>query len=316
MNAKSIWNIREIGILIATIVLGAFFTALNPLFFSLANIFTLLRMTAMLGLVAIPMALLLISGEFDLSVGSIYALAPSVVCVLVNGFGINIWLATVIALVVAAACGLINAFLVTKLHIVSFIATLGTMYIFRSVVLQMTNGMPQAITSDPIYYLLGGDVQNFSTTVVWLALFTTVFWIILENTKHGNWSMAAGSNVQAATIMGINVNRVKAINFILSAVFAGFTGILGLSWMSSVSPSQGGGLEFSSIAAAVIGGVSLKGGTGSIVGTLIGSLLLSMIQNGLILIGAGFYVYQGFVGAIVIIATILNLRIIRGRAYA
>lgn len=315
-NAKLLWSIREIGILIATIGVGAFFTVLNPLFLSITNILTLLRMGAMLGLVAMPMALLLISGEFDISIGSTYALAPTIVCLLLNSFGVNIWLATVIALVAAATCGLINSFFVTKLGILSFVATLGTMYIYRSVVLQISNGMPQAIPANPIFYLLGGEVKNFSTSVLWLILFTAVFWITLERTKHGNWSMGTGSNVQAAAVMGINTNRVKTINFMLVAVFAGFTGILGLSWMSAVSPAQGVGLEFSSIAAAVIGGVSLRGGTGSIAGTLIGSMLLGMIQNGLILVGAGFYVYQGFIGAIVIIATILNLRIIRRREHA
>jgi simple sugar transport system permease protein len=125
--------------------------------------------------------------------------------------------------------------------------------------------------------------------------------------------MATGSNRSAATVMGVKTGRVKVINFIMTSTFAGLVGILDLSRISAVTPTQGSLLTFEAIAAAVIGGTSLMGGSGSIIGTLIGSILLGMVYNGLILVGMGWYWFEGFVGAIIVVACIVNLRLMRLR---
>jgi simple sugar transport system permease protein len=267
-----------------------------------------------IGLVAMPMALLLVSGEFDLSVGSAYALVPCTVQALVKLYGFDIWVAAVAGICLAILLGLINGLFVVKVGVQSFIVTMATWFFYGSLALIVAGGLPEAIPTTSFYYI-GGYVgkYSFSMEAVWLFGFAVIFFIILEMTKHGNWSMATGSNKGAAAMMGVRTGRVKVINFVLTSTFAGLVGILDLARMSAVTPTQGSLLTFEAIAAAVIGGTSLMGGSGSILGALIGSILLGMVYNGLILIGMGWYWFQGFVGAIILVACIANLRITRLR---
>jgi ribose/xylose/arabinose/galactoside ABC-type transport system permease subunit len=273
-------------------------------------------MSSDVGLVAIPMALLLISGEFDLSVGSVYALVPIIANVMYKTVLPNIWITSIISLLMACMFGLANGLLTVKVGIPSFIVTMGTWFFFGSLALIVSGGLPQGIPTTS-FYNLGGYVTisglPFAVEMIWLAGTAVLFYLILEKTRHGNWSMGTGSNKMAAIMMGVKTNRVKIINFMLTSLFAGLLGILDLSRMSATTPTQGTALTFEAIAAAVIGGVSLSGGAGSIIGTLIGSILLGSIYNGLILIGAGYYWFQGFVGAIVVIAAVINLRVAKAR---
>jgi ribose/xylose/arabinose/galactoside ABC-type transport system permease subunit len=271
-----------------------------------------------IGIVAMPMALLLTSGEFDLSVGSVYALVPCTTEALFRLYGVNVWVGSVLGILLAILLGLVNGFFVVKVGVQSFIVTMATWFFYGSLALIVAGGLPESIPTGLFYYL-GGYVgrYNFSIEAIWLFAFAVVFYVILEMTKHGNWSMATGSNRGAATVMGVNTGRVKMINFVLTSTFAGLIGILDLARMSAVTPTGGSLLTFETIAAAVIGGTSLSGGSGSIAGTLIGSILLGMVFNGLILIGMGWYWFEGFVGAVILVACILNLRITRLRgAYA
>jgi len=269
-----------------------------------------------IGLVAMPMALLLVSGEFDLSVGSVYALVPCLTAALNRVYGFNIWVAALIGILVAILCGLVNGLLTAKVGIQSFIATMGTWFFYGSLALIVAAGLPESIPTTSFYFI-GGYVEGLAMESIWLFAFAVIFYLVLEMTKHGNWSMATGSNREAAAMMGVKTGTVKIINFMITSGLAGLVGILDLSRMSAVTPTQGSLLTFEAIAAAVIGGTSLKGGSGYIFGTLIGAILLGMIYNGLILIGMGWYWFQGFVGAIVVIACIANLRIERFRgAYA
>jgi simple sugar transport system permease protein len=269
-----------------------------------------------IGIVAMPMALLLTSGEFDLSVGSVYALVPCTTEALFRLYGVNIWVGAILGILLAILLGLVNGFFVVKVGVQSFIVTMATWFFYGSLALIVAGGLPESIPTGLFYYI-GGYVGDFSIEAIWLFGFAIVFYVILEMTKHGNWSMATGSSRGAATVMGVKTGRVKVINFVLTSTFAGLLGILDLARMSAVTPTGGSLLTFETIAAAVIGGTSLSGGSGSISGTLIGSILLGMVFNGLILIGMGWYWFQGFVGAVILVACILNLRITRLRgAYA
>jgi simple sugar transport system permease protein len=267
-----------------------------------------------IGLVAMPMALLLISGEFDLSVGSVYALVPCTAQALYRLYGFNIWVAALISILLAMLLGLVNGLFVVKVGVQSFIVTMATWFFYGSLALIVAGGLPESIPTT-WFYFIGGYVgpYDFAMEAVWLFAFAIIFYVILEMTKHGNWSMATGSNKGAAGMMGVKTGRVKVINFVLTSTFAGLVGILDLARMSAVTPTQGSLLTFETIAAAVIGGTSLMGGSGSILGTLIGAILLGMVYNGLILIGMGWYWFQGFVGAIILIACIANVRITRMR---
>jgi simple sugar transport system permease protein len=227
-------------------------------------------------------------------------------------YGLNIWVGAVVGILLAMLLGLANGLLVVKVGVQSFIVTMGTWFFYGSLALIVAGGLPESIPTTS-FYLLGGYVGNLSVEGIWLFAIAIVFYLVLEMTKHGNWSLATGSNKGAATVMGVKTGRVKVINFIITAAFAGLVGILDLSRISSVTPTQGSLLTFEAIAAAVIGGTSLTGGSGSIIGTLIGAILLGMVYNGLILIGMGWYWFEGFVGAIIVVACILNVRLTRLR---
>jgi len=273
-----------------------------------------------IGIVAMPMSLLLTSGEFDLSVGSVYALVPCTTEALFRLYGVNVWVGALLGIGLAILLGLVNGFFVVKVGVQSFIVTMATWFFYGSLALIVAGGLPESIPTGLFYYLGGyvGNLKlNFSTESIWLFALAVVFYVILEMTKHGNWSMATGSSRGAAAVMGVKTGRVKVINFVLTSTFAGLIGILDLARMSAVTPTGGSLLTFETIAAAVIGGTSLSGGSGSITGTLIGSIMLGMVFNGLILIGMGWYWFEGFVGAVILVACILNLRITRLRgAYA
>jgi simple sugar transport system permease protein len=228
-----------------------------------------------------------------------------------NGF--NQFIAFIISLGIACIIGLCNGLITLKARIPSFITTLGMMMFIRGILLAVTGGFPIPCKEQTILLdiLAGRLVEDFRTSGIWFLLLTLLFAFMLNSTKYGNWVFATGGNKYVAKALGVDIEKVKLINFMLCSLLAGLAGSISLGRFRMVEPLSGSGMELETIAAAVIGGCSLTGGYGSIIGASIGALLVGMIRVGLVLAGAPAYWYQGFIGIILVIAAIINMQVVR-----
>lgn len=310
-------TIPEVVALVSFLIIFLFFsiatdTFLTPIAF--ANILTFGSIT---GIVVIGVAMLMISGEFDLSVGATFAVSSYVFALSLIA-GVAPILAAILALLVSALLGLLNGLIVTRSGIPSFIATLGTMLAYRGIVRAIGSGDFATYTGETLAFFnfLNGPITplnqlfvpapNFRFSLVWFLLVAFVFSFILMRTRYGNWTFAAGGSPEAAIAQGVDVNRVKVTNFIITGFLAGLAGILQFAHRSSVDPLRGEGMELIAVAACVIGGTRLKGGVGTIFGAMVGILLLQMLEQGLVLMRIPIQIFQAVAGLIIIIAVISN----------
>ena len=309
LNFSQVRRWPEFGVILAFLILFIIFSTFSSKFFTLRNITGILTIVSELGIMAIGVAFLMIAGEFDLSVSSVYALSGFLFVTLANKF--NSPLAFIITLAVAAFIGFCNGTITLKAHIPSFVATLGTQLIVRGTLLAITGGESVSYKSDIIMpTLLTRFIgSGFRPSHIWFVLLTLLFSLILTNTRYGNWVFATGGNKEVARAMGVNVNKVKVINFMLSSLMASLSGCIVISRFNIANASFGTGMELEAIASAVIGGTFLTGGYGTIIGVFFGALLMGMMRTGLIMIGAPAYWYQAFVGAILILAATINLKL-------
>lgn len=312
---KKSFKMRELGVLIAVIALAVVFSIANSMFLSPSNLLITVRMASELGIMSVGVTLLMIAGEFDLSIGSIYALSPMVTAILYSNFNVPIIFAVMVALMLALVLGFINGFVTTKAGIPSFITTLGTMLIYRAVVLVMVGGMPTKIRSQAIISnVIGGTIgEFFPVAIIWFLFFIGISYYILEHTAFGNKIRATGGNKEAAIAAGIKTTRVKIITFMFVSFLAAFAGHVQCFRLGSVAPLNGRGFELQAIAASVIGGTSLLGGCGTIIGTALGALITGMIRNGIVLLGVSVYWQDGFLGIVLIVAVIINVFIFKRR---
>ena len=297
----------EFGPLVLLIVEIVVFETINPDFLSVLNISNTLAFTVELGLIALTMTLLMTSGEFDLSVGSVFGLAPVVMWSLFNGGIVPMWVAFVLAIGLAALIGWVNGWMVTRLKIPSFLVTLGMLLVARGTALYITSGFPQRTWNAQGSWLADVLVGDFYIGP--LRVYMSLFWFILAavgtgylltQTKAGNWILASGGNPGAAMARGVNVVRTKTWLFILSATMSAFAGIISSIRTAAANPNSGTGYELEVIAMVVIGGTALNGGRGTIIGTVIGIFILRIMRNGIVLIGVPGLAYNIFIGAIIL----------------
>lgn len=303
-------RIKEFGAIVGVIVFLVLFSFLSNRFLTAENVFNTLTMAAELGIISIGVAMLIISGEFDLSVGSVFAVAPMTFATMVNA-KYNPYLSLIVSLMVCAGIGLVNGTVTLKTGIPSFITTLGMMMFWRGILLAITGGFPIILSRrvDMLQYLGGRVHGGLRYSAIWFVVLAFVFWVVLEKTRFGNWVFATGGNLGAARALGIATTRVKLVNFIFSSVLAGFAGLTTFARFKLVDPTFGQELELEAIASAVMGGTLLTGGYGSVVGASVGAFMISMVRNGLVLAGAPAYWYRAFIGVILIVAAVINARI-------
>lgn len=316
-------SLRTYGLVLAIVILSVFFYLQNPAFAKPENIFLLLRAMSSLAIIAFAQLLVIVTGELDLSVGSIYGLAAVSLAVLWLGAGI--WpyplpfiVALAIALAIPLLAGAVNAFFVTIVRIPAFIATLGMLSIAQGLELLVS----RASTFNAQYNVPPPDAGELAafrflgyTTlpggipiqVVWLALFFGLFWVIRHRTLFGFRLLAIGGNADAARVSRLPVVKYKFAVFMLCALMAGFAGILDFSFVGSVGPNSGQPLTFPVFAAVVIGGASLSGGRGTVFGTLMGAVLLAVLRNGLAIMGVSAFAQLIFVGVVTIGAVTLDV---------
>ncbi len=297
----------EFGPLVLLAIELAVFTAINPSFLSLSNISNTLVFTVELGLIALAMTLLMTSGEFDLSVGSVFGFSPVLMWTLFNAGVTSLEVAFALALITAGLIGLVNGMLVTRLKIPSFLVTLGMLLVVRGTALFVTDGFPQRTWNAEGQWLAETLVGDFYIGP--LRIYMSLFWFIaaaialhyvLTRTKAGNWIQASGGNASAALARGVKVNRTKVALFMLTSLMAAFAGIISSIRTSAANPNSGTGYELEVIAMVVIGGTALMGGRGTIVGTVLGIFILRVMRNGIVLIGVPGLAYNIFIGAIIL----------------
>ncbi len=298
-----------LGALIAFTAIFTTFSIIAPKFLTVRSLTGIFTLVSELGIIAIGEAFLMISGEFDLSVSGVYALGGALFVVLANS--VPSVLALIITLGVAAFIGYSNAVITLRGGIPSFITTLGTMMITRGILLAATGGFSLAYKGDTFVPTILSKLigRGFRPSHIWFIALALLFSFILTRTRYGNWVFAAGGNKEIARTMGVNTDSVKLRNFIMSAVMAALAGCMAISRFKFANVAFGTGYELEAIASVVIGGTSLFGGYGTILGAAIGAFLVGMIRIGLVLAGAPGYLYQAFVGAVLIIAAIVNLKI-------
>ncbi len=302
------FRFKELGILIALVLLVLFFGLSSEYFFQIANLINVLRQISVLGIMSIGMTMVIVSGEIDLSVGSVYGLSACITGVLMQQ-GAPILLAVIIGLLGGLSVGLINGVLTTYGKIPSIITTLGMLNLVRGLALILVKGQPlfvgERYVADknlPIFFFFGqGKLYGvLPITVVYLLIFAVIGYIIFNKTIFGFHAKAVGGNAAAARASGISVYRTKIFAFALNGLLCGFAGIIDLAFLSNIQGTAGIGLELSVIAAVIIGGTTLGGGSGTIIGSIIGVLIIGVLRNGLVLLGVSPFIQISLIGAVII----------------
>ena len=300
--------------LVAVVVLFIIFTILSPKLFPYqATFVSLMSVAAELGIVSIGVTLLMIGGHFDLSVGAVLGLTSYVAVVLMRDLGLSPLIAAPAAIAVGALLGFVNGALVVRFRIHSFVVTLGMMLIWRGVLIALTGGFPMTVDIPPAFKaaMSGTLLGGYRMSMLWFFLIGAAATFLLSRTRFGNWIQAAGQNPQAARNLGVPVDRVTIVLFMIASALAAVTGIIQVARFSSVDALRGEGIELQAVAVTVIGGTLLSGGYGSVIGTILGSITFGMIQVGLVLAGAPGHFFKTLTGAIVVAAVILNTDVAR-----
>ena len=302
----------EAGACVATLVLFILFAWWGENFLSVYSLNTMMFVVAEWGIIALGFTLLMIAGEFDISVGSVLALCGVLAIFMLNA-GLPPPIAVVMTLIIGVAIGLLHGLAVVKLGVPSFIVTLAGMMFWRGIVLVITDGFPIALgglmaTEKPDFFqIFSYRFDNaFSISVIWFVVVAVILGFILHRTRFGNWIFATGGNKLSAIQAGVPVNRVKLILFGLTGGLASLAGIIQMTRYGSVDPLRGELLELRAIAAIVVGGTLLMGGYGSILGTVLGVLLVAIVRQGLVLAQAPQMLFESFVGLLIVIAVIIN----------
>lgn len=309
---RKIFGARETGVLVALIIMIVFLALATPAFLNVRNLLNVGRQISLLGIMSVGMTFVLISGEVDLSVGSVYALVGLVAgMMLIAGWGIVP--AISLALLIGAFVGWLNGWFSTYGQLPSFITTLGMMSVVRGAALLITNGEAVAVNEssgiDPqileqFYYLGQGRVFNLiPMQLVCFIIVAVLGAILLSKTTFGFKIYAVGGSEKAARVSGINVYQVKIWAFIITGFLSGLAGILGIAFLPSGQAGRVGiGLELDVIAATIVGGASLAGGEGTILGTVFGVLIIGVLRNGLVLLGVSAFWQEVAIGAVIILA--------------
>ena len=304
---KSIKLGRESGIVVALVMMIIVFSLIDPIYLSSNNIVDIVKQSTINGLLGIGITLAIITGGIDLSIGSTFAIViVSVGKLLVSG--VNPFLAFAIGIILGFSLGIVNGILVAKVKLQPFIATLGTMSIYRGVAYIITGGWPVLDIPENFRKTLDGDIFGvIPSSVVLLFVVGIIIWIILKYTRFGNYIYALGSNEEATKLSGVNVDFNKMMAYAICGVGAALAGMVLLARLGTGEPTAGQGYELNAIAAAAVGGTSLMGGKGTMLGTILGTILLSALRVGLIVVGVDSFWQYIATGIIIVIAACFEI---------
>ena len=298
----------ELTTVIALIILMAVITIINSNFLTANNLLNLLLQVTSNALIAFGMTFVILTGGIDLSVGSILALSSALTAGLL-GSGMPVTLAILISLILGCILGMMNGLLISYGKLAPFIVTLATMTIFRGATLVYTNGNPitKGLSDTFLFQFLGqGYIVGIPFPVIIMFIVFIVLYVLLYKTAFGKSVYAIGGNEKAAYISGVKLNKVKIIIYSISGIMASISGLIITSRLSSAQPTAGASYEMDAIAAVVLGGTSLSGGKGRILGTLIGALIIGVLNNGLNIIGVSAFWQQVVKGVVILIAVLID----------
>lgn len=301
---------QEASILVVALLLIAWFESANSDFLlTNASLQNLSQYIAPAAIIACGEVMLMIGGEIDLSAGMVFAFAPFIMHFTADA-GVPMLLALPIGLLAAGCIGLVNGVITLVLLVPSFITTLGTLFLVNGLTLTLSHGTPATPTASETFMQIFG-AWGYSE-ILWALLVVIVLHIVLRHTRWGLHTVASGANETGAREAGIRVTRLKIGNFIVAAVLAGFTGCLEAFRIGSIDPLAGGNqIMFLAVAAGVIGGTPLSGGSGTIIGALIGAAVLGVLNDGFTLIGINAFMFNIILGAAILAAMLFNIHVTR-----
>jgi simple sugar transport system permease protein len=299
---------REASIVVVAILLAIYFEISNHAFLmSGASLQNLSQFIAPVAIIACGEVMLMIGGEIDLSAGMVYALAPFVMYFATQA-GVPLPIAVILGIAAGALVGLINGVLTVLLKVPSFVATLGTLFLLNGFTLTISDGTPVTIQTSPGFaaFMGNGGYSEF----IWAVAVVAVMHVLLSNTTWGLHTIAAGANPIGASEAGIGVRRIKIGNFVLTGALAALTGILEAFRITSIDPTAGGtNIMFYAVAAGVIGGTPLAGGSGTVIGALIGAMVLGILNDGFTMIGINAFTFNLILGGAILAAMLFNIHI-------
>ncbi|OQY34497.1 MAG: ribose ABC transporter permease [Spirochaetaceae bacterium 4572_59] len=304
MNSVSIKNIlKTFGIVIVLVVLVIFFGLSTDTFFKVGNLFNVARQVSLLGIVAVGMTFVMLTGGIDLSVGSILAVVGVSVAKMMVVYGVHPVAAVTAGMLIGTALGFLNGYLVVKIDIPPLIATLGMMTIARGMSFIITSGLPIYNLPDGFQFLGQGYIGVIPFPVIVMALVFFLGSVLLNQTFLGRYFYALGGNEEAARLSGIDTKKYKLLVYSLVGFMGSIAAILLLSRINSGQPTAGSGFELDVVTAVVLGGVSISGGEGKLSGVLCGVLIMGVLSNGLLIMNIGEY-YQAVIKGIVLLTAV------------
>ncbi|MCI0521946.1 MAG: ABC transporter permease [Chloroflexi bacterium] len=309
---------QKYAIVLILLAMVLLVSALSPAFLQPRNLLNVVRQISVIGLIGMGVTMAIISTGIDLSSGSVLALSAVIAASLAQrpdweaakypGLVLPIIVPVLVGLGVGLVCGWINGFLVAKFKIPPFIATLGMMTVARGFALLYSDGRPISSLTEAYNFIGQGELFGIPFPILILVVMAVVTQIMLNNTRFGRYIYAVGGNEQAARVSGLNIDRVKIGIYTFAGLLSGLAGIVLSSRISSGQPGLGQGYELDAIASAVIGGTSLAGGVGTVWGTMVGALIIGVLNNGLDLLNVSAYWQQIVKGSIIVIAIIIDER--------
>jgi len=292
--------------LVVLAILIVVLSVLSPYFLSISNFLNILLATAVIGVLAYGATFVIAAAGIDLSLGSVLGLSGVVGALSINQVGLPWPFGIVLCLVTGAACGLINGLLNTRAGIPAFIATLGMLGVARGLALVLTNGVPVYGLADPVVYLGQGRPFGIPTPVIIFLAVGAIAHFVLAYTRFGKYALVIGDNESAARAMGVRVERHRVSLYVVSGTMAGIAGLLFIARVNSGDPTAGLNYELTAITATILGGTNLFGGRATIIGTLIGALIMGVLQNGLNLLAVSSFYQQMAIGSVLILAVWLD----------
>lgn len=289
--------------LLGLLVLCLVMSVMTPRFLTVTNLRNVLTQVSVNAVIAAGMTFVILTGGIDLSVGSTLAISGAIAAVITKSTG-SVFMAVVAALIVGTLIGLANGFIISKGKIQPFIATLATMTVFRGVTYVYTNGTPVSGLSQSFMVLGNDKILGIPIPVLVMVLIFAASYYILSQLRYGTYVYALGGNEDSSRLSGINTSNIKTIVYVISGIMSAISGIIVTSRIGSASPNAGSGFELDAIAAVVLGGTSLSGGEGSILGTIIGAVIIGVLNNGLNLMNVSPF-YQLIVKGLVILLAVL-----------
>ncbi len=315
-----LFKFREFGVIIALALMFALFSVLSPYFFNANNLINVLRQVSLLGIIAMGMTMVIVCGEIDLSVGSVYG-AAAILCGVLLTNGAPLWVGVLVGLLAGSAFGFLNGFLVTYGRIPAMIVTLGMMNIARGFTLIVSGGRVVNLSArtvhnanlDAFFFVGQGKILSIPVMSIIFLTVAALAYGLYGKTLLGFRMKAVGGSAVAARASGINDKVVKIAAFTILGLLSALAGLLNIAFLGNVQGTTGQGMEMNAIAAVIIGGTTLKGGEGTIIGTLIGVLIMGVLNNGIILLGISPFWQMTIIGVVIIAAVAIDMWTRNGR---